>query len=182
MKLLVTGGLGFIGSAVVRHFLGQTGVSVLNLDKMTYAANAASLLGAEKSPGYRFEAQDICDSDAVQQLVAEFRPDAIIHLAAESHVDRSIDGPGEFIQTNVVGTYVMLQAAMQYWQGLDDPDSFRFLHVSTDEVFGSLGDTGKFTEETPYQPNSPYSASKAGADHLVRAWHHTYGLPTIISN
>ncbi len=182
--LLVTGGAGFIGSAVVRHILEASEDRVVVLDKLTYAANPAfkELWGGQ--PRCRFHAADICDADAVAAILAEERPDAILHLAAESHVDRSIEGPGTFIQTNIVGTYTLLHAALGYWQGLesDHRHRFRFHHISTDEVFGSLGPTGRFTETSPYQPNSPYSASKAGSDHLVRAWHETYGLPTLLTN
>jgi dTDP-glucose 4,6-dehydratase len=184
MKVLVTGGAGFIGSAVCRLFVGELGVTVLNLDKLTYAANLASLRPIENHPNYRFERADICDRPTVGRLIAEFQPDAVLHLAAESHVDRSIDGPGEFIKTNIDGTYSMLEAVLEYWRALPPARarSFRFHHVSTDEVFGSLGARGKFTETTRYKPNSPYSASKAASDHLVRAWHETFGLPAIISN
>jgi dTDP-glucose 4,6-dehydratase len=184
MKVLVTGGAGFIGSAVCRLFVGELGVTVLNLDKLTYAANLASLRPIENHPSYRFERADICDRAAVGRLIGEFQPDAVLHLAAESHVDRSIDGPGEFIKTNIDGTYSMLEAVLEYWRALPPARarSFRFHHVSTDEVFGSLGARGKFKETTRYKPNSPYSASKAASDHLVRAWHETFGLPAIISN
>jgi dTDP-glucose 4,6-dehydratase len=183
--LLVTGGAGFIGSAVCRHLIGRGDTRVVNLDKLTYAGNLASLADIEKSPDYRFVQADIADSAQVAALLAEERPDAVMHLAAESHVDRSIDGPGEFIETNIVGTFRLLQAALGYWQGLESEKKarFRFHHVSTDEVFGDLPfDSGVFTEETPYDPSSPYSASKAASDHLVRAWQHTYGLPTVLSN
>jgi dTDP-glucose 4,6-dehydratase len=184
MKVLVTGGAGFIGSAVVRHLLSETDAAVVNLDKLTYAANLASLAMVEANPRYAFERADIADAEAVRAIFASHRPDAVMHLAAETHVDRSIDGPAAFIQTNVVGTTVLLEAARDYWTGLPAAAAgrFRFHHVSTDEVFGSLGPTGAFTETTPYQPNSPYSASKAGSDHLVRAWHATYGLPIVLSN
>jgi dTDP-glucose 4,6-dehydratase len=183
--ILVTGGAGFIGSALCRHLIGRGDTRVVNLDKLTYAGNLASLAEIEASADYRFVRADIGDLAAVSALLAEERPDAIMHLAAESHVDRSIDGPGEFIETNIVGTFRLLQAALGYWQGLggEKKDSFRFHHVSTDEVFGDLPfDSGIFTEETPYDPSSPYSASKAASDHLVRAWQHTYGLPIVLSN
>jgi dTDP-glucose 4,6-dehydratase len=183
--ILVTGGAGFIGSAVCRHLIGRGDTRVVNLDKLTYAGNLASLAGIADSPDYRFVRADIGDSAAVTALLAEERPDAIMHLAAESHVDRSIDGPGEFIETNIVGTFRLLQAALGYWQGLESEKKarFRFHHISTDEVFGDLPfDSGVFTEETPYDPSSPYSASKAASDHLVRAWQHTYGLPAVLSN
>jgi len=182
--ILVTGGAGFIGSAVVRQLLAETDVRVVNLDKLTYAANLASLPGAADNPRYAFERVDICDSDALRRVFAEHQPDAVMHLAAESHVDRSIDGPGDFIQTNIVGTYRLLEAARGYWSTLpaDRKDGFRFHHISTDEVFGTLGEDGFFTETTAYSPNSPYSASKASSDHLVRAWHETYGLPVVLTN
>ena len=184
MRILVTGGAGFIGSALVRHLIGETSHEVLNLDKLTYAGVLSSLAPIDSSPRYRFVQGDICDGPLVARLMAEFQPDVIAHLAAESHVDRSIDGPGEFVQTNVVGTFTMLQQALGYWQGLDEARkaAFRFHHISTDEVFGSLGEDGFFTEETAYDPRSPYSASKAGSDHLVRAWGHTYGLPVLVTN
>jgi len=184
LRILVTGGAGFIGSAVVRQLLDDTPHEVLNLDKLTYAANLASLATVEGNPRYRFAQVDICDGPRVAETVAGFRPHAIMHLAAESHVDRSIDGPSDFIQTNVVGTFTLLQEALRYWRALDGEAkaAFRFQHVSTDEVFGSLGANGWFTEATPYAPRSPYSASKASSDHLVSAWHETYGLPTIITN
>lgn len=181
MKLLVTGGAGFIGSAVVRQAVGQ-GHQVVNLDALTYAAcldNVASVSGA---PGYSFVHADIRDRQAMDRVFAQHCPDALMHLAAESHVDRSIDGPGAFIETNVTGTYTLLEAARTYWHAQGRPDGFRFHHISTDEVFGSLGSSGMFTEDTPYDPRSPYSASKAASDHLVRAWHETYGLPVVLSN
>ena len=181
---LVTGGAGFIGSAVVRHLIEHTAHRVCVLDKLTYAGNLDNLVSVAGDARYRFAQVDICDAAAVAALFADVRPDVVMHLAAESHVDRSIDGPGAFIDTNVTGTFVLLQAARAHWQQLDDDrrDSFRFHHVSTDEVFGSLGATDFFTEESPYQPNSPYSASKAASDHLARAWHYTFGLPTVMSN
>src|SRR6266567_2504494 len=182
--IFVTGGAGFIGSAVVRHLLRDTHARVVNLDKLTYAANLASLPDAEGNPHYVFEKQCICEGLALRTLFEKYQPDAVMNLAAESHVDRSIDGPGEFIQTNIVGTFTILQEALRYWRGLsnDKRARFRFLHISTDEVFGSLGDEGFFTETTAYAPNSPYSASKASSDHLVRAWRETYGLPTLVTN
>lgn len=184
MNILVTGGAGFIGSAVVRQFIRDSDHAVVNLDKLTYASSPEALAAIAKDSRYRFEKIDICDMRAVRAAFARHRPDAVLHLAAESHVDRSIDRPGDFIETNIVGTYVMLEAALEHWRGLDDSarGRFRFHHVSTDEVFGSLGADGYFTETTPYQPNSPYSASKAAADHLVRAWHATYGLPVVVTN
>lgn len=183
-RILVTGGAGFIGSAVVRQLLAETDAFVVNLDKLTYAANLSSLPGAAGNPRYAFEKVDICDGDELRRVFAEHRPDAVMHLAAESHVDRSIDGPGEFIQTNVVGTFRLLEAVRGHWSSLpaDERASFRFHHISTDEVFGTLGDDGFFTETTAYSPNSPYSASKASSDHLVRAWHETYGLPVVLTN
>jgi dTDP-glucose 4,6-dehydratase len=184
MKVLVTGGAGFIGSAVCRLLVDELNTTVLNVDKLTYAANLGSLRGIAAGPRYAFRRADICDRRAMFALLEAFDPDAVLHLAAESHVDRSIDGPAEFIKTNVEGTCVLLEAALAHWQKLpaERAARFRFHHVSTDEVFGSLGRTGKFTETTPYQPNSPYSASKAASDHLVRAWRETFGLPTLISN
>jgi dTDP-glucose 4,6-dehydratase len=184
LRILVTGGAGFIGSAVVRHLIADSEHEVLNLDALTYAGVLASLDGVADSPRYRFVQANICDADAVRAAFADFRPDVVAHLAAESHVDRSIDGPGAFVETNVVGTFTMLQEALRYWRGLDDTAkaAFRFHHISTDEVFGSLGEDGYFTETTPYDPRSPYSASKAGSDHLVRAWGHTYGLPVLVTN
>lgn len=184
MKIIVTGGAGFIGSAVIRHLINHTSHQVVNLDKLTYAGNLESLASVADNPRYRFAHVDICDAAAVRALFSEFQPNAIMHLAAESHVDRSIDKPAEFIQTNIVGTYTLLEVAREYWTQLaaDQKAAFRFQHISTDEVYGSLGDTGFFTEETPYQPNSPYSASKASSDHLVRAWHHTFKLPTLTTN
>ena len=181
MKLLVTGGAGFIGSAVVRLAIAR-GYSVVNLDALTYAACLENMAGVADSPLYAFEQADICDREALDRIFATHKPDAVMHLAAESHVDRSIDGPGAFIQTNVTGTYTLLEAARAYWQGAGKPGSFRFHHISTDEVYGSLGPTGQFTEDTPYDPRSPYSASKAASDHLVRAWGETYGLPIVLTN
>ena len=184
MKILLTGGAGFIGSAVVRQLIRETDHEVINVDKLTYAGNLESLAEAGADPRHHFEQVDICDAEAVAALFAKYQPDAVMHLAAESHVDRSIDGPGAFIQTNVVGTFTLLHAARGYWSGRDDAAraKFRFHHISTDEVYGSLGPTGYFTEETPYDPRSPYSASKAASDHLARAWHETYGMPTIVTN
>lgn len=183
-RFLVTGGAGFIGSAVVRMLVRDTPHEVLVVDKLTYAGNLDSLKPVANSPRYRFEHGDVADHERMQTLIADYRPDVVMHLAAESHVDRSIDGPGAFVETNVVGTYAMLQAALSYWRTLtpEHQKTFRFHHISTDEVFGSLGEGGFFHEEYPYQPSSPYSASKAASDHFVRAWHHTYGLPTIVTN
>jgi dTDP-glucose 4,6-dehydratase len=184
MRVIVTGGAGFIGSAVVRHLLNLDGIQVLNIDKLTYAGNLASLKSVENNPGYEFARADIADRAAMDQLFQRFRPDYVLHLAAESHVDRSITGARDFIETNIVGTFTILEAARGYWTGLDEQArrSFRFLHVSTDEVYGSLGPTGLFEETTPYDPSSPYSASKAAADHLASAWQRTYGLPVVMSN
>lgn len=185
MKILVTGGAGFIGSAVIRYIISATQDSVVNVDKLTYAGNLDSLTSISDNKRYAFEQVDICDADELTRVFAEHQPDAVMHLAAESHVDRSIDGPSEFITTNIVGTYTMLEVARQYWQNLDKDNraSFRFHHISTDEVYGDLeGTTDLFTETTAYAPSSPYSASKASSDHLVRAWQRTYGLPTLITN
>jgi len=182
---LITGGAGFIGSALIRHIIKNTGDQVINLDKLTYAGNLESLAPIADNARYTFKQVDICDAAEVQRCFVQYQPDAVMHLAAESHVDRSIDGPAAFIQTNITGTYTLLEAARDYWQALDPErrQAFRFLHVSTDEVYGDLEDTDAlFTEETPYAPSSPYAASKAAADHLVRAWHRTYGLPTLITN
>lgn len=183
-KIIVTGGAGFIGSALIRYLVAGHLAEVLNLDKLTYAGNPESLQEVAGSPLYHFEKLDICDAEGVSKLFAEFQPDALIHLAAESHVDRSIDDPLAFIRTNITGTAALLQCTLAYWQTLSDSRkaAFRFQHVSTDEVYGSLGRDGYFTEQTPYDPKSPYSASKASSDHLVRAWHHTFGLPVLISN
>lgn len=183
-RFLVTGGAGFIGSAVVRHLIHETPHRVLVFDKLTYAGNPDNLAPVASSSRYDFLKADICDLEAVRAALASFRPDVVMHLAAESHVDRSIDSPADFIETNVIGTFTLLRAALDYWKGLGgaERDAFRFHQISTDEVFGSLGPEGLFTETTPYQPNSPYSATKAGSDHLVRAWRHTYGLPTVTSN
>lgn len=181
MKLLITGGAGFIGSAVIRQAISN-GHRVVNLDKLTYAACLKNVASVADHPNYAFEQVDICDRPALDTVFEDHNPDAVMHLAAESHVDRSIDGPGDFIHTNITGTYHLLEAARTYWEAKGRPDRFRFHHISTDEVFGTLGETGLFTEDTPYAPNSPYSASKASSDHLVRAWHETYGLPIVMSN
>jgi dTDP-glucose 4,6-dehydratase len=184
MRILVTGGAGFIGSAVIRHIVADTDWSVANVDKLTYAGNLESLGEAGTSNRHRHYKVDICDRASLDAIFREQQPDAVLHLAAESHVDRSIDGAAPFIHTNLVGTYTLLEATLAHWRTLDEARRarFRFQHISTDEVFGSLGATGRFTETTSYQPNSPYSASKAGSDHLVRAWGHTYGLPTLATN
>jgi len=183
-RVIVTGGAGFIGSALIRYLFKRGGVEVLNLDKLTYAGNLDSIKEVDSLPGYNFIRADICDIAQVKIAINQFRPDAIMHLAAESHVDRSIDGPSEFIQTNIVGTANLLQCATEYWRSLPESEAsrFRFLHISTDEVYGTLGETGLFSEETPYDPRSPYSASKASSDHLVMAWFHTYGLPVLLTN
>ena len=181
MKILVTGGAGFIGSAVVRQAI-RDGHSVVNVDCLTYAACLENVASVTNAPGYAFVQADICDAAAMAAIFAAHRPDAVMHLAAESHVDRSIDGPSAFIDTNVRGTFVLLDAAKTYWLAQGKPEAFRFHHISTDEVYGTLGDTGQFTEDTPYAPNSPYSASKAASDHLVRAWGETYGLPYVLTN
>ncbi|NLC35476.1 MAG: dTDP-glucose 4,6-dehydratase, partial [Alcaligenaceae bacterium] len=185
MKILVTGGAGFIGSAVVRHLVQNTSDTVINLDKLTYAGNLESLASVASHPRHVFEKVDICDAAEVARVFREHQPQAVMHLAAESHVDRSIDGPAAFIQTNIVGTYVLLEAAREYWRGLPEGerDAFRFHHISTDEVYGDLeGPEDLFLETTPYAPSSPYSASKASSDHLVRAWRRTFGLPTLVTN
>jgi len=184
MRIIITGGAGFIGSALCRYLIDETDNIILNIDKLTYAANLHSLNSIENDPFYSFKQIDICDRQALDEVFAEFKPEALIHLAAESHVDRSITGAADFMQTNIIGSFILLEAARQYWSGLDDKDkhSFRFLHVSTDEVYGSLGKEGLFREDTPFDPSSPYSASKAASDHLVIAWHRTYGFPSLISN
>ena len=185
MKILITGGAGFIGSAVVRHIINNTNDEVMNIDKLTYAGNLESLDTVADHPRYGFKQIDICDAEAMTEVFNSFQPDLVMNLAAESHVDRSIDGPAEFITTNIVGTYTLLEAARHYWQNLDQPKKaqFKFHHISTDEVYGDLeGTTDLFTESTSYAPSSPYSASKASSDHLVRAWQRTYGLPTLVTN
>ncbi|NNH38962.1 dTDP-glucose 4,6-dehydratase [Acinetobacter sp. ANC 4280] len=185
IKILVTGGAGFIGSAVIRHIIKDTEHHVLNIDKLTYAGNLESLISVSDNPRYQFSETDICDYAALEQLFTDFQPDIVMHLAAESHVDRSIDGPAAFITTNIVGTYTLLEVARKYWQNLDEgkKSKFKFHHISTDEVYGDLeGTTDLFTENTAYLPSSPYSASKASSDHLVRAWHRTYGFPVVITN
>lgn len=184
MRVIVTGGAGFIGSALVRHLVLEKGYDVLNIDALTYAGYLPSLSTVEGKPNYRFAHANICDRARMDEAITGFRPDRIMHLAAESHVDRSITGAADFVQTNVIGTFTLLEAARSYWSKLQDEarDSFRFLHVSTDEVYGSLGAEGLFTEETPYDPSSPYSASKASSDHLAKAWQRTYGLPVVVSN
>ncbi len=183
-KILITGGAGFIGSAVIRQMIAETDATVINADKLTYAGNLQSLSSVTDNPRYCFEHVDICDAAEIARLFREHQPDAVMHLAAESHVDRSITGPADFIASNIIGTYTLLEAAREYWNALPAgrKNAFRFHHISTDEVYGSLDETGLFTENTAYQPNSPYSASKASSDHLVRAWHHTYGLPVITTN
>jgi dTDP-glucose 4,6-dehydratase len=182
--VLVTGGAGFIGSNLVRHIINNTDWQIVNVDKLTYAGNLQSLQDIAENPRYSFEKVDVCDKENIARIFLKYQPDAVMHLAAESHVDRSIDGPAEFINTNIFGTYNLLENARGYWQNLESgkKNAFRFLHISTDEVFGSLGSEGYFTEDTPYAPSSPYSASKASSDHLVRAWHRTFGLPTLITN
>lgn len=182
--LVITGGAGFIGSALIRHLINASDYRVVNVDKLTYAGNLESLSKVESHPNYHFVQADICDAGAMESVFQQYQPDGIMHLAAESHVDRSIDGPADFVETNLVGTYTLLEAARKFWSDLDSKkaQAFRFHHISTDEVYGSLGETGLFREDTAYQPNSPYSATKAGSDHLVRAWHHTYGLPVVMTN
>jgi len=184
LKIIVTGGAGFIGSAVIRQYIQNTNHEVINLDALTYAGNLESLTEVDQNPRYSFEHVNICDIDEVRRVFNEHQPDAIMHLAAESHVDRSIDGPADFIQTNIVGTFNLLDVAKKYWDDLSatKKEGFRFHHVSTDEVYGDLDETGYFTEETSYEPSSPYSASKASSDHIVRAWHRTYGFPVVITN
>jgi dTDP-glucose 4,6-dehydratase len=184
MRVIVTGGAGFIGSALVRHLVLDKGYDVLNVDALTYAGYLPSLRSVEDKPNYRFHHANICDRPAMEQAIASFRPDRIMHLAAESHVDRSITGAADFVQTNVIGTFTLLEVARDYWSALEPAakQAFRFLHVSTDEVYGSLGDEGLFCEDTPYDPSSPYSASKASSDHLAKAWERTYGLPVVVSN
>lgn len=183
-SLVITGGAGFIGSALIRHLICFSDYRIINVDKLTYAGNLESLSKIKEHPNYSFVQADICDAAKMAEVITETQPDAVMHLAAESHVDRSIDGAAEFVQTNLVGTYTLLEAARKYWADLpaDQKQAFRFHHISTDEVYGSLGDIGLFTETSAYQPNSPYSATKAGSDHLVRAWHHTYGLPVLLTN
>ena len=184
MKIIVTGGAGFIGSAVIRQYIQNTDHEIINLDALTYAGNLESLTEVDQNPRYNFEHVNICDIDEVRRVFNEHQPDAIMHLAAESHVDRSIDGPADFIQTNIVGTFNLLDVAKKYWDDLSGAkkEGFRFHHVSTDEVYGDLDETGLFTEQTSYEPSSPYSASKASSDHIVRAWHRTYDFPVVITN
>ena len=184
-KILVTGGAGFIGSALIRHIIKETNHIVINVDKLTYAGNLESLSSVANHERYTFEHADICNAEEIRRILEKYHPDILMHLAAESHVDRSIDSPNQFIQTNIVGTYTLLEESMTYWSNLSGKkkDNFRFHHISTDEVYGDLGDTDKlFTEDTPYSPSSPYSASKASSDHLVRAWNRTFKLPTLITN
>lgn len=181
MKILVTGGAGFIGSALIRYLIKNTDATILNVDKLTYAANLESLKEVENNKRYIFKKEDICNRDSVDAILKEYKPNAIMHLAAESHVDRSIDSSSEFVHTNIIGTFTLLEASRKYWENSKNND-FRFHHISTDEVYGSLDQDGFFSEDTAYAPNSPYSATKASSDHLVRAWNHTYGLPTLITN
>jgi dTDP-glucose 4,6-dehydratase len=183
-SIIITGGAGFIGSALIRYLINETQHQVINVDKLTYAGNLESLAAIADSSRYHFVQADVCDQQAMDKVFSDFQPDVIMHLAAESHVDRSIDGPAEFIQTNIVGTFTLLNTARSYWETLPDErkSAFRFHHISTDEVYGDLNETDLFTEDTPYAPSSPYSASKASSDHLVRAWHRTYGLPVLITN
>jgi dTDP-glucose 4,6-dehydratase len=183
-RFLVTGGAGFIGSAVVRHLIRETGHQVLVVDKLTYAGNLESLAAVSSDPRYAFVRADVADGEKMRRIFQEYQPDIVMHLAAESHVDRSIDGPAAFIETNIVGTYTLVDTALAYWRGLsgEKRDDFRFHHVSTDEVFGALGAAGHFIETTPYDPRSPYSASKAASDHIVRSWYHTFGLPILVTN
>lgn len=182
--LFITGGAGFIGSALIRRLVQHSDYRLINIDKLTYAGNLESLAEVDSKQNYDFIQADICDAETIDSLFKQYQPDALMHLAAESHVDRSIDGPADFVQTNLVGTYTLLEAARKHWLSLDaeKAGTFRFHHISTDEVYGSLGESGLFTEQTAYQPNSPYSATKAGSDHLVRAWHHTFGLPVVMTN
>lgn len=182
--LLITGGAGFIGSALIRHLIQHSDYRVINIDKLTYAGNLESLADVDSHANYHFIQADICDAETIEGVFSDYQPDGVMHLAAESHVDRSIDGPADFVQTNLVGTYTLLEAARKHWLTLrgEKAEAFRFHHISTDEVYGSLGESGLFTEQTAYQPNSPYSATKAGSDHLVRAWHHTFGLPVVMTN
>ena len=182
MKFLITGGAGFIGSAVIRFLIKKTKHQVLNLDKLSYAGNLESLRSVSSNLRYKFVKGDICDRKLISKIFSNFKPNVIMHLAAESHVDRSIDHPNNFIQTNIVGTSVLLEYALKYWKNLSNGNNFRFHHISTDEVYGSLDQTGLFNEKSSYEPSSPYSASKASSDHLVRAWHRTYGLPVLITN
>tara|TARA_B110000444_G_C18818002_1_gene586165 strand:- start:888 stop:1940 length:1053 start_codon:yes stop_codon:yes gene_type:complete len=182
MNILITGGAGFIGSAVIRNIINNTSDSILNIDKLTYAGNIESLADVEDNSRYEFVQGDICDRNLLDEIFSRFKPNVLMHLAAESHVDRSIDGPSDFIQTNIVGTFNILESSRSYWSSINDKSNFVFHHISTDEVYGSLGESGLFTESSPYDPSSPYSASKASSDHLVRAWNRTYDLPVLITN